>query len=577
MVNKVVADLFVQVADLLEITGGDRFRVNSYRRAARTIEELTQDLAELARRDELESIQGIGKGTADRIREYLATGQIQTHQELLAQVPPGLLRLLEIPGLGPQKVQQLYNELKIGCIEDLKAAIAENRIVGLAGFGEKSVHKIAEGIAFLERSAGRVPLGVARPVGLALREQVLTIRGVRRAELVGSLRRGQESIGDLDILCVADDGAAVVQAFTALPAAMSVRAAGDTKGSILVANPLGGEIQVDLRVVPPDSFGAALQYFTGSKQHNVRLRELAIKKGYRLNEYGLFKGEQAIAGKDEAGIYKALGLPFIPPEMREDRGEIDLEGELPELVGLEDIRGDLHMHTVASDGKCTIEQMAEAAKARGYQHICITDHSRSSVIANGLSVERLLAHMETVRRVNDQIKGITIWVGIECDILSDGTLDYPDEILARLDWVVASIHAAQTQDREKITRRCVAALENPYVCVLGHPSGRLLGQRDAMDVDWDTVIKTAARTGTALEINSSWKRLDLKDVHVRQAMEAGCWLSINTDSHHVDQLDQMALGVQTARRGWATKDRVLNTLTTTALRKWIEAKRQRRE
>jgi len=574
MINREVARVLGEIADLLEITGGDRFRLNSYRRVARTVEELSESVADLANRGDLQKVPGIGKGTADRIVQYLKTGRIDVHQELLAKVPPGLPKLLAVPGLGPKKVQVLHEKMGIGGIEDLRSAIAGGKVEGLPGFGAKSVEKIAEGIAFLERSAGRTPMGAALPVAEDLRDAVSKLPGVKCVEMVGSLRRARETIGDVDLLCVAADGKSVVDAFTKLAGVMGVRAAGGTKGSVLVANPVGGEIQVDLRVVPAESFGAAMQYFTGSKEHNVRLRELAVKKGWKLNEYGLFDGEKRLAGKDEAGIYKKLGLPLIPPELREDRGEIQIKGKLPPLVELEDIQGDLHVHSTASDGRCTIEEMAAAAGQRGYKYLGIADHSKSSVIANGLSADRLLEHIEDIRAVNRKLKGITVLPGIECDILADGSLDYPDEVLAQLDWVIASIHSAQQQDRAKLTKRSIAAMENPYVCALGHPSGRLLGRRDAMDLDFEQVIAAAARTGTALEINAAWQRLDLKDVHVRQAIDAGCWLVINTDAHSTDQLDQMRFGIQTARRGWATKDRILNAKSPAELKRWIAAKRK---
>lgn len=573
MANGDIIRCLEETACLLEIQGADAFRINTYRKAARSIEDLTEDLAEIAARGELQKIPGVGKGMAERITEYLTDGHIKLHQELLASFPPGLPKLLEIPGLGPKKVQALYKKLSIGSVEELQTAITEGRVAELAGFGAKSCEKILAGIQFLGSSAGRTPLAIAEAIADSIRERVAALPGVRRVEVAGSLRRGRETIGDIDLLCDADDGAAVVRAFTTLPEVKAVQAAGDTKGSILVASPRGGDLQVDLRVVPASSFGAAWQYFTGSKEHNVRLRELAAKQKLRLNEYGLFDGETCVAGTDEASIYERLGLRWMPPECREDRGEIESRGELPALVTLDAIKADLHMHTTASDGKCEIEEMAAAAKARGYTHIAITDHSRSSVIANGLSIERLLQHAERVRAANGKVKGITLLAGTECDILSDGSLDYPDEVLARLDWVVASIHAAQQQPRDKLTARCIAALENPNVCVLGHPSGRLIGRRDAMDIDWDKVIKTAARTGTALEVNSSWQRLDLKDAHVRQAMEAGCLLSINTDAHAIDQMEQIRLGVVTARRGFATADRVLNTWPVADLRKWIANKR----
>jgi len=574
MVNREIARLLDQIADLLEIKGEDRFRISSYRRAARVIDELTEDVADLAGRNQLRQVPGIGKGTAERIRQYLTEGRITIHQELLADLPAGLLEVMQVPGLGPKKVGALYHELGVERIPDLQAAITDGRVEKLPGFGTKSVEKILDGIAFLKRSAGRTPLGVGLTIAEALRKRIARLPGVKRVEVAGSTRRGREMIGDIDLLCEAKNGKAVIEGFTLLPDATGIRAAGDTKGSILVPSPVGGEIQVDLRVVPTKSFGAAMQYFTGSKEHNVRLREIAVKKGWKLNEYGLFEGDKLLAGKDEAGIYKKLGLPLIPPELREDRGEIDCKAKLPELITLADIRGDLHVHTIASDGRNSIEEIARAAKERGYTYIAITEHSRSAAIANGLSIEKLERHIEDIRAANKKVKGITVLAGTECDILSDGSLDYPEDLLAELDWVVASIHVAQGQDRDRVTRRTIAAMQSPYVHAIGHPSGRLLGRRDAMDLDWEKVFETAARTGTALELSAAWQRLDLKDLYVRQAIEAGCRICINTDAHGTEQLDQMHFGVRTARRGWATKDRVVNTWPITRLKKWIAAKRK---
>ncbi|NLX12773.1 MAG: DNA polymerase/3'-5' exonuclease PolX [Phycisphaerales bacterium] len=577
MVNQALARIFDEIADLMEITGGDLFRINSYRRAARTIDDLTENLTDIAKRKELQKIPGIGKGTAERIRQFLEEGHITLHQELLAQVPPRLPQLLQIPGLGPKKVRALYQELGVKNIEQLRAAIEAGKVEKLAGFGPKSTHNIIEGMDFLARSAGRTPIGMAWIIAHALRETIAGFNGVKRVEFAGSLRRGCETIGDIDMLCEADDGEATIQAFSAMPEVNQVLAAGETKGSILVTNPRGGDIQVDLRVVPQESFGAAWQYFTGSKQHNIRLRELAVKKGWRLNEYGLFDGDKSLAGISEEDIYRKLGFSPIPPEVREDRGEIEAEGKLPDLVTIDDIRGDLHVHTTDSDGRNSIEELAEAARQRGYSYLAITNHSKSSIIANGLSIERLLEHVEAIHNLNKTLKGLTLLAGVECDILSDGSLDYPDNILAQLDYVVASIHAGMQQNRDRVTKRSLAALENPYVCTLGHPSGRLIGARDAMDLDWEKIIETAARCGTALELNCSWQRLDLKDVHVRTAVEAGCRIVIATDSHEVQQLDQMHFGIQTARRGWATKTQVLNTLTETELKTWIKKKRTRQE
>lgn len=573
MNNAAVAGLLDQIADLLDFKGENPFRVNSYRKASRAIKELRENVADLAQRGELRKIPGVGEAIAEKIQEFLTTGQVQTHQELVAQFPPTLPKLLEIPGLGPRKVALLYEKLKVGSVEELRSAIESGAVAGLTGFGKKTAEKLLEGITFLAQSSQRTILAEAWPVARNIRDTVRELPGVRRVEVAGSLRRGCETIGDIDLLCDAENGAAVIDAFTKIPQASAVRASGDTKGSILVARPRGGEIQVDLRVVPAESFGAAWQYFTGSKEHNVRMRQRAIERGWRLNEYGLFDGERAVAGADEAELYRALGLECLPPELREDRGEFETPIDFCNLITRADIRGDLHMHTDASDGRASLEEMVEGAQTIGYAYIAITDHSRSSAIAGGLSIDALLEHVARVRALSAKLRGFTLLAGTECDILSDGSLDYPDEVLAQLDWVVASIHAGQGQDRAQLMKRTIAALENPYVCVLGHPSGRLLGKRDAMDLDWQEVVRVAARTGTALEVNASYKRLDLKDLHVRMAMDAGCWITIDTDAHSIGELDYMGLGIQTARRGWARRDRVLNTLPIDALRAWVTAKR----
>lgn len=573
--NQKLADIFDEMADLLEIQGENPFRVNAHRRAARALRDLSVDVAELAARGELTSVEGIGKGIAERIEQYLKTGQIPDHQALLQQVPAGLPRLLEIPGFGPKKAAAAWKKLGVTDLDALKQAIEDGRLAKLPGFGAKSVQKIAEGIAFLERTAGRVPLGIAAPIAERLLEQVRQLPGVRRCEVAGSLRRGRETIGDVDLLCNSSRGEEVIRAFTRLEEVEKVLAAGDTKASVVVATPGAGELQVDLRVIPEKSFGAALQYFTGSKEHNVRLREMAVRRKWRLNEYGLFSGKRQLAGRDEEGIYEKLGVPCVPPEMREDRGEFEAGERAERLVRLQDIRGDLHVHTVASDGRATIEEMAEAARALGYAYLAICDHSRSSTIANGLSVERMEKHLEAIRRADKAVRGITILAGCECDILADGSLDYPDDLLAECDLVVASIHSGLGQDRARVTRRTCRAMENPYVTIIGHPTGRLIHQREPMDIDMNEVIRQAAATGTWLEVNASWQRLDLKDVHVRQAVEAGVRLVISTDAHSTSQLEQMRYGVMTARRGWATRDDVINTRPISELRRLLRRKRGR--
>ncbi len=575
MQNAELAKVFDRIADLLEIDGAEGFRVNTYRRAGRTIKDLTEDIAVVAAEGRLTKLAGIGKGTADRIQQFLSTGRVDILDELEAKFPKGLPDLLEIPGLGPKKVALAYQKLGVKDRADLKRVIDSGELASLPGLGETSVKKIADGLKFLESSSGRTPLGRATPIAESFAEQVRQVPGVTHVELAGSLRRGAETIGDIDILCAAADGESVIRQFTKLEGVRRVLAEGATKGSVTVDLGKDRELQIDLRVVDAESFGAAWQYFTGSKEHNVRLRERAVAKKWRLNEYGLFDGEERIAGRTEREIYKKLGLPFIPPELREDRGELELK-ETPELIELSEIRGDLHMHTVASDGKCTIEEMAEAAKSLGYEYIAICDHSKSSAIANGLSIDRMAKHIKAIRAASESVEGITIFAGCECDILPDGSMDYPDDLLAQCDWVVASIHSAMGpggSDKLSPTERSIAAMENSYVSAIGHPTGRLINRRAPMEMDMDAIVQCAVRTGTFLEINASWQRLDLKDLHVRQALKAGASLVIDTDAHHSDQLLQMRYGVQTARRGGATRENVVNTLSLSSLRKRIAKKR----
>jgi len=575
MTNAEVARVFREVADLLEIKGEDTFRINSYRRVARTLEDLPTDVREIDQRGGLESLPGVGRSSAQKIHELLITGRLTIREQLRREVPDSLLDLLRIPGTGPKKVAVLWKERGVDSLEALKRAIDEGRLDGLRGFGGKTVEKIREGIAFLERGAGRTRLGQAWYVAQHFREAVAAMRGVRRVECAGSLRRGCETVRDLDLLCVAQQGERVIKAFTKLDGVTRVLAAGGTKGSVMVEWAPGREIQVDLRVVPAESFGAALQYFTGSKQHNVRLRERAVKRGWSLNEYALSEGKRVIASREESDIYRALDLPWIPPEMREDRGELDLRHVPEDLIDLDSIRGDLHMHTVASDGHHTIEQMAEEAKQRGYEYICIADHSQSSVVANGLDEARMRKHLAAIRVADRRVRGIRILAGVEVDIRADGSLDYSDDLLAQLDFVVASNHYHMSDDIEANTRRALTAIRNPYVNLLAHPTGRLLGRRDAMPIDMEAVIAAAAETGTALEINANFYRLDLKDQHARLAAERGAVLAINCDAHDVQDFEQMVFGVLTARRGWVRRDQVLNTWPLRRITSFVQAKRRR--
>ena len=581
MENAVLSVLFDQMADIMEILGEDRFRINSYRKVARVIGDMPTDVKDLLAGGQLADVPGIGKSSMAKIEEFIKTGTITAHQELLRKIPPELLELLNIPGVGPKGVKAVYEQLKVTSIAELKAVIENGSLAGLAGFGDKKAAAIARGIAFLEKSTGRIRLDLALEASHMVLRFLRDVAGTLKTQTAGSLRRCAETIGDVDILVVAqkgkgsgEEGGGIIQAFTSAGFVQEVLASGPTKGSAIIQAP-STAVHVDVRVVPQESFGAAAQYFTGSKEHNVRLREIAVKKKLKLNEYGLFRGDKIIAGPVEEEIYQKLGLDYIQPLLREDRGEVEAakNHSLPELIDAEDIVGDLHMHTNASDGNCDISELAEAAKTWGYKYICITDHSRSSAIANGLSAKRLAQEIQEIRKINDKIKGITILAGSEVDILADGSMDFENELLAELDFVIASVHSGLAGPRQKVTMRTLKAMDNPYVNCIGHPSGRLIGQRETMDLDIAAVINHAAQTHTALEVNANPWRLDLKDIHCRMAIEAGVKLAIGTDAHSTNGLGLMGYGVATAGRGWATKSDVLNTLSLAKLKSWIKIKR----
>ena len=579
MVNALISAIFDQMADIMEILGEDRFRINSYRKVARVIGELPTDVEDLLAGGQLAKVPGIGKSSLAKIEEFIQTGAITAHRELLEKIPPELLELLKIPGFGPKGVKAVYEQLNVTSITELKAAIEDGSLAGLPGFGEKKAQAIAKGIAFLEQSTGRIRLDQALEAAEIVRGFLREVWGLLRIQTAGSLRRWAETIGDVDILVGGGSkdseksGDRIIKAFTGAGFVREVLASGPTKGSAIIQTP-SAAVQVDVRVVPEDSFGAAAQYFTGSKEHNVRLREIAVKKKLKLNEYGLFKGDTIIAGAAEEEIYDKLGLDYVEPLLREDRGEVEAakSHSLPELVAPGDIIGDFHMHTNASDGNCDILELAEAAKDLGYEYICITDHSKSSAIANGLSAGQVAKQIREIHKINEKIKGITILAGSEVDILADGSLDFDDKLLAELDFVIASVHSGLAGPRQKVTKRTLKAMDNPHVNCIGHPTGRLIGQREAMDLDIAAVINQAAQTHTALEVNANPWRLDLKDVHCRMAVEAGVKMAIGTDAHNTHGLDLMAYGVATAGRGWATKFDVLNTLSLAKLKSWIKSK-----
>ncbi len=578
MKNAVLSELFGQMADIMEILGEDRFRINSYRKVSRIIADTPADIEGLLETGRLAKVPGVGKSSLAKIEEFVKTGSITAHQELLARIPPDLLDLLRIPGMGPKGVKAVYDQLNVASIADLKAAIDAGSLAELPGFGDKKAAVIARGIDFLEKSTGRIRIDQALEAAEIVAATLRSYSGLSKIQTAGSLRRWAETIGDVDILVAAgkrkDASERIVEAFTKAAFVREVLASGPTKGSAIIQTGSGG-VQVDVRVVPEKSFGAAAQYFTGSKQHNVRLREIAIKAKLKLNEYGLFKAEKMIAGPAEEQIYDKLGLDYIVPVLREDRGEVEAakEHRLPKLIEFADIKGDFHIHTAASDADCEIDEVAAAAKDLGYKYICITDHSRSSAIANGLSAKRLAQQVKEIRQINERLKGITILAGSEVDILADGSLDFDDKLLAELDFVVGAIHSGMAGARERVTMRTLKARDNPYVNCIAHPTGRLIGRREPMDLDIAAVIEHAARTHTALEVNANPWRLDLKDVHCKMAIEAGAKLAIGTDAHSIAGLGLMGFGVATAARGWTTDPDVLNTFSVAAIRKFVQSKR----
>jgi DNA polymerase (family 10) len=576
MKNASISELFSEMADIMEILGDDPFRINSYRKVARVIGDMPTDVEEMLTTGRLAEAPGVGKSSLAKIEEFIKTGKITAHQELLKKIPQTLLELLKIPGMGPKGVKAVYEKLKIKNIVGLKTAIEKGRLATLPGFGEKKASVIARGIEFLAKSTGRIRLDQAFEAANMVIESVRELSGVGKIQFAGSLRRYTETIGDVDVLIAAKGGKKIIDAFVGTKFVQEVLSAGRTKGSAIIATS-SCPVHVDVRVLPDESFGAALQYFTGSKQHNVHLREMAVKAKLKLSEYGLFRGKKMIAGTAEEQIYNKLKLDYIDPILREDRGEIEaaLKHSLPELIRLEDVKGDFHIHTVASDGACEIGELAEAARKRGYKFICITDHSVSSAIAHGLTAARMAKHIEHIRRVAERTKNIAVFAGAEVDILADGSLDYDNKLLSELDFVVASIHSGMTSSRERVTSRTLKAMDNPYVQCIGHPTGRLIGEREPMDIDMQAVIKHAAQTHTALEVNASPYRLDLKDVHCKMAVEAGVKLVIGTDAHKLPQLAYVGFGVATAGRGWATKSDIINTLPLAKLKSWLAAKRKK--
>jgi DNA polymerase (family 10) len=567
MDNFAVARLFYEMASLLEVRNESVFRVRAWQRAAQTLEALGEDLAQVAARGALTSLPGIGKDLAGAIEEYLGTGTIARVEALRASYPSGFLTLLEIRGLGPKTARALHEKLGVDSIERLEELCRTKAIIGHAGVREKTCENILKGIAQWKAGRARTLVTTARAIASQVVEVLRAHGGVERIEVAGSLRRMRETVKDIDLLVTSNEPARVVRTLVTMPSVAEVIAGGDTRASVRHQD----GIQIDLRVVEPEAFGAALQYFTGSKDHNIRTREIAQRRGLSISEYGVFEEAtgRRVAGATEEEVYAAVGLPWIPPEIRENGGELEAarEGRLPTLVTTADLRGDLHAHTDWSDGHHPIEKLIEAAEARGYEYVIVSDHSAASAIANGLGIERLQAQIARIRELQPHYR-IRILTGSECDILADGTLDFPDEILTGLDVVLAAVHSRFRQDREQMTRRIVRALEHPRVDILAHPTGRLIGSREPYDVDLEAVFTAALAHGKALEINASPDRLDLNDAHARRAASLGIPLAISTDTHYLSNLGFVDLGVAVARRAWIGPAQVLNARPLAALRDW---------
>jgi len=568
--NADIADLFNQVADLLEILGENLFRIRAYRNAARTVGGLSQSVAAMVEEGkDLTELSGIGKDLAGKIQEIVKTGTLSQLQELEDRIPPQLSRLMKIPGLGPKRVKTLYDKLAISSLEDLKKAAEEGKIKKLAGFGDKTEKMILDEIG-REKKEARIKLSVAEEVAEAIVSHLKKVEGTKEVIVAGSYRRKKETVADLDVLATCKKGSKVMDAFVNYDTVGKVIAKGDTRSTVI----LRSGVQMDLRVVPEESYGAALHYFTGSKAHNIVIRTLGVKKGLKINEYGVFKGKKRIAGKTEEEVYDQVDLPFIEPELREDRGEIEAaqKGKLPKLVLLEDIQGDLHAHTKATDGRHSLEQMVEAARDRGYKYLAITDHSKRLSMTHGFDEERLAQRNEEIDRLNAKLEGFVVLKSIEVDILTDGSLDLPDSILKELDLTVCSVHSKFNLPREKQMERIIRAMDNPYFNVFAHPSGRLINEREPYDINIETLMKAAKDRGCIMEVNAHPDRLDLTDSDCKLAKEMGVKIVISTDAHSKADLDLMRFGVWQARRGWLEKEDVLNTRNLDELRKFFKRK-----
>ena len=570
--NLELSRIFEQIARILKIKGENPFKIRAYEKITLVLENLPIDIETIYQQGGLNNIPGVGEGIAKKIEEFLTTGKLEYYEKLKETIPDGVVELIDILEVGPKTAKLLYEQLGVDNIEKLEKAVRQHQVKDLPGMGEKSETNILRGIELYKRRKERVLLGTALPLAEEIVENLRQLKETDKINFAGSLRRKKETIGDIDILITSQKPEKIMKTFTSLPQVREILAEGPTKSSVITKD----DIHIDVRVVEPISFGAALQYFTGSKAHNIRLRELAAKRGLKINEYGVFnvKTDRRIAGEREEEIYQILNLAFIPPELREDRGEIKAaqENRLPELIEYSQIRGDLHLHTKWSDGAHTIRQMAEEAKKRGYKYIAITDHSQSLKLANGLTEERLRKQIELIHKINQELKDFAILSGSEVDIKSDGSLDFSDEILSKLDIVIAAIHSGFKQESRIITGRIVKAMQNKWVNIIAHPTGRLIGFRESYQVDINKMINVAEETGTILEINAYPERLDLNDVYCRMAKDKGVQLAVETDAHNIDGLKFMNLGVDVARRGWLEEKDIINTLPLDKLLKRLKNK-----
>ncbi len=573
--NQQLAAIFSDIADRLEIQGENVFKVRAYRTASQNLLALTRPAFDLWKEGSLEGIPGVGQAIREKIDELMRTDKLAFYERLKAEVPDGVAGMLQVPGLGPKRVKEIWDKLGVRNVDELEAAARAGKLHDLSKLGEKTERKIIAGIESLRRRAtGRRRIGEVLPVARSLLASLSKVQGVRHMEYAGSLRRGRETIGDLDLIAATEEPAALMEAFRTQELVAEVLLSGDTKTSVVLQNGM----QVDLRAVEPGRWGTALQYFTGSQAHNIRVREVAQKKNLSLNEYAFTRTNDGaeILCDTEQKVYQTLGMAFILPELREDRGEIEaaLGNKLPQLITVQDIQGDLQMHTTWSDGSASVIEMARGAMAMGYQYILITDHSQSLGIANGLTVERVKRQRDEIDQVNAQLEqegaGFRVLQGIEVEVKTNGELDLPDKTLAALDIVQASVHTSLAQPREQITRRALSALQNPNVDILGHPSGRLINEREGGDYDWEALFQAAVQHDVVLEINCDPARLDLDDVHARRAVELGCRLSISTDAHSPEGLSNITYGITVARRAWVIPDEVINTWPLKKLLSWVK-------